>query len=160
MADQTIDTLTSESTEDPVAMTAKGLNDTSSALAGSPTQELLHQFERFRSEYRRFRKSIPDVSCSTTKAYRLLNDKTGSHVRHHRGRAQASPTVDTGPVQSNLLSPEDVCRYLGGIITAKTLANWRANGIGPQFVRLGKSHARIGYRRTDLDEFIATKLVN
>lgn len=43
IADQIIDTLESESTEEPVAMTAKDFKDTSSALIASPNRELLCQ---------------------------------------------------------------------------------------------------------------------
>lgn len=43
IADQIIDTLESESTEEPVAMTAKDFNGTSSVLIASPNRELLCQ---------------------------------------------------------------------------------------------------------------------
>jgi len=46
---------------------------------------------------------------------------------------------------------------LGGIITEKTLAEWRSSANrgrgnpGPKFVRLG---GKIGYRKADLDKWV------
>jgi len=47
--------------------------------------------------------------------------------------------------------------YIG--IAPKTLANWRALGEGPRYVRLGRSHARIVYRVADLDQYLADRVV-
>jgi hypothetical protein len=47
--------------------------------------------------------------------------------------------------------------YIG--VAPKTLSNWRALGEGPPYVRLGKSHARIVYRVSDLDQYLADRVV-
>jgi hypothetical protein len=47
--------------------------------------------------------------------------------------------------------------YVG--VAPKTLSNWRAIGEGPRYIRLGKSHARIVYRISDLDEFLADRVI-
>ena len=47
--------------------------------------------------------------------------------------------------------------YVG--FTPKTLANWRATGDGPPYVRLGKSGARIVYRVADLDQYLADHVI-
>lgn len=47
--------------------------------------------------------------------------------------------------------------YIG--VAPKTLSNWRARGEGPRFVRLGRSHARIVYRVSDLDQYLAEHLI-
>lgn len=47
--------------------------------------------------------------------------------------------------------------YIG--VAPKTLSNWRALGEGPPYVRLGKSHARIVYRITDLDRYLAERVI-
>ena len=47
--------------------------------------------------------------------------------------------------------------YLG--VARKTLSNWRALGEGPPYVRLGKSGARIVYRVSDLDQYLAERLI-
>jgi len=47
--------------------------------------------------------------------------------------------------------------YIG--FSPKTLANWRATGDGPPYVRLGKSGARIVYRVSDLDEFLSDHVI-
>lgn len=48
--------------------------------------------------------------------------------------------------------------YIG--VTSKTLANWRALGEGPRFIRLGKAGARILYRVSDLDAFLAEHVMD
>lgn len=45
-------------------------------------------------------------------------------------------------------------------VTRKTLSNWRTLGKGPKYVRLGKlPGARIVYRVTDLDQFLAASVI-
>jgi hypothetical protein len=47
--------------------------------------------------------------------------------------------------------------YIG--VAPKTLSNWRALGEGPPYVRLGKAHARIVYRVSDLDRYLEERVV-
>jgi excisionase family DNA binding protein len=48
-------------------------------------------------------------------------------------------------VEDRLLSPEEVAEMLG--VPVGTLANWRYQGRGPAFVKIGR-HVR--YRRSDV----------
>lgn len=41
------------------------------------------------------------------------------------------------PTSGRALPPADAARYLG-VVTEKTLANWRSLGMGPPFVRVGE----------------------
>lgn len=45
---------------------------------------------------------------------------------------------------------QDAARYIG--VRPATLNNWRSQGRGPAFVKLG---ARVVYRRSELDRFLA-----
>ena len=46
-------------------------------------------------------------------------------------------------------------------VSRKTLSNWRTLGKGPRYVRLGKlPGARIVYRVTDLDQFLAASVID
>ena len=51
------------------------------------------------------------------------------------------------------LNPSETGRYLGGV-TTKTLANWRASGKGPAFIRYGEVGSRVAYLVSDLDAFM------
>ena len=42
-------------------------------------------------------------------------------------------------------------------VAPKTLANWRSQGKGPKFCRLGRA---IGYRQEDLDAFIEKSMAD
>lgn len=71
------------------------------------------------------------------------------------------PTTPRGPVlpdavmMTPLLTPDEVSDYLG--VPLGTLANWRYQGRGPAFVRLGR-HVR--YRATDVAEWISSLVVH
>lgn len=66
----------------------------------------------------------------------------------------ASAQVIIGPA---LLKTPEAAAYLG--LAAGTLAAWRTEGTGPRYARLGKgSRSVIGYRREDLDAFIAAHM--
>ena len=47
------------------------------------------------------------------------------------------------------LDPEAAAAYLS--LSARTLENWRAAGVGPAFVRIGR---RVRYAASALDEFV------
>lgn len=56
--------------------------------------------------------------------------------------------------EQNLLSPELAAEYLGGAskpLSQATLALWRRKGVGPTFIRVGKS---IRYPLSKLNEFL------
>lgn len=48
-----------------------------------------------------------------------------------------------------MLREKQAASFLG--VAPKTLANWRSQGKGPKFCRLGRA---IGYRQEDLEAFI------
>lgn len=62
-------------------------------------------------------------------------------------------TSDNAPAQSPLLSPESAAAYLQ--VNPGTLANWRVQGCGPKYVRVGR---RAFYRRSNLDEWIEARV--
>lgn len=39
-------------------------------------------------------------------------------------------------------------------VSPRTLANWRTQGIGPAFIRIGKVHSRTLYRLDDLNTWL------
>ncbi len=58
------------------------------------------------------------------------------------------------PSSGRALPPADAARYLG-VVTEKTLANWRSLGMGPPFVRVGEGKlARVAYRLGDLNAWL------
>ncbi|MCC6789098.1 MAG: helix-turn-helix domain-containing protein [Hyphomonadaceae bacterium] len=54
-----------------------------------------------------------------------------------------------------MLRERQAASFLG--VAPKTLANWRSQGKGPKFCRLGRA---IGYRQEDLDVFVADALTD
>jgi predicted DNA-binding transcriptional regulator AlpA len=52
-----------------------------------------------------------------------------------------------------LTAPEKVAKQLG--VTAQTLANWRSEGAGPRFVKVGRL---VYYRRPDICAWLASQL--
>ncbi len=62
-------------------------------------------------------------------------------------------TSDGSDDVAKLLTPDDVSQYLG--VPASTLANWRYQGCGPAFMRLGR-HVR--YRTEDVAEWISSRV--
>lgn len=58
-------------------------------------------------------------------------------------------------VQGIWLTPEQTATQLS--LSSRTLANWRAEGKGPTFVRLGR---RIRYPRTEIERFVAKATVH
>ena len=51
------------------------------------------------------------------------------------------------------VSPDETARRMG--ITRDTLANWRIEGKGPPYVKVG---ARVRYRLIDLAEYLASEV--
>jgi predicted DNA-binding transcriptional regulator AlpA len=54
-----------------------------------------------------------------------------------------------------MLRERQAASFLG--VAPKTLANWRSQGKGPKFCRLGRA---IAYRQEDLDVFVADALTD
>lgn len=52
------------------------------------------------------------------------------------------------------MSPERLAELIG--VSIPTLANWRAQGIGPQFIKLGRR--RICYVETDVESWIKSRV--
>ena len=52
-----------------------------------------------------------------------------------------------------LLSERELCIWLG--VSLPSLQRLRSNGAGPRFVKL--TRRRIGYRRSDVDAWLATR---
>ena len=56
-----------------------------------------------------------------------------------------------------LFNPTETVEYLGGIVTRKTMSEWRSSanrGLGnpgPKFIRIG---GKIAYRKADLDRWM------
>jgi hypothetical protein len=59
--------------------------------------------------------------------------------------------------QSNFLSAAEVSLRWGGAVTTGTLANWRAQGKGPPYQKLG---AAVRYPLAQLEEWEASTIVN
>ena len=57
------------------------------------------------------------------------------------------------PRTRELLSPDELAADLK--VSPRTLAKWRCNGRGPQYMRLG--HA-VRYRRQDIDAWLEAKV--
>lgn len=70
-------------------------------------------------------------------------------------RPSSSPTIIATPPGG--LPSITAAAYLG--VASKTLSNWRALGEGPPYARLGKSGARIVYRVSDLDQYLAKHMI-
>lgn len=56
------------------------------------------------------------------------------------------------PLSQGLYSTKEAARYLN--LSYRTLEDWRLNGFGPPFIRIGR---RAMYRKCDLDLFIASR---
>jgi predicted DNA-binding transcriptional regulator AlpA len=76
------------------------------------------------------------------------------------GGAKPSPDVpclgeENEAVEGNvLICPEELAKELG--TSPKTLANWRSQGTGPHFVKLGPGHrARVRYQRSAVRKWLA-----
>ncbi|MBT9444661.1 MAG: helix-turn-helix domain-containing protein [Hyphomonadaceae bacterium] len=54
-----------------------------------------------------------------------------------------------------MLRERQAASFLG--VAPKTLANWRSQGKGPKFCRLGRA---IAYRQEDLDAFVEKSLAD
>ncbi|UTL90701.1 helix-turn-helix transcriptional regulator [Pseudomonas fluorescens] len=60
--------------------------------------------------------------------------------------------MESAPQKKNseFLRPHELAARWNGAVSVRTLANWRSQGIGPKFVKVG---GRIVYRVADVHEF-------
>jgi excisionase family DNA binding protein len=56
-------------------------------------------------------------------------------------------------IQKAALSPKEAAQYLG--LSAPTLKRMRAQGIGINYVKIGKKNSRILYPIKELDKFLS-----
>ena len=56
------------------------------------------------------------------------------------------------PSREPLGPPKDVARHMG--VSAKTLAQWRYLGVGPEFVKVGRN---VRYRWSDVQAWLASQ---
>jgi hypothetical protein len=74
-------------------------------------------------------------------------------VRRQRGRDRL---MEVRVAESKFLTTEEVCQRYRGEISAGTLRNWRAQRVGPPFIKIGKS---VLYPVECLDEWDKKNLV-
>jgi hypothetical protein len=73
--------------------------------------------------------------------------------------AAVAVAIDRTPASpSTFMSPDvlaaEITRIFGVRITVKTLANWRSEGVGPEFMKVGR-HVR--YRGADVARWAAAQ---
>lgn len=68
--------------------------------------------------------------------------------------ASGPRTSHVGKTMQPLLTPDEVAKLLG--LSTKTLAEWRSQGKGPDFVRLRRN---IRYRLADIKAYLAENIV-
>lgn len=58
-------------------------------------------------------------------------------------------------MDAGIMRVAEAAEYLG--LARGTLDNWRPKGVGPKFIRLGLGERRstVGYRKCDLDAWLA-----
>jgi predicted DNA-binding transcriptional regulator AlpA len=72
-------------------------------------------------------------------------------------RGLAQRYGDGGPLlEDKILIPDEVALLLR--VKVDTLYRWRLDGDGPPFVRLGRGRGRIGYRKSDIDQYLLDNL--
>ena len=59
-------------------------------------------------------------------------------------------------VERRRLSEREAATYLGGGMSARSLQDWRCQGVGPAYAKLGK---RVVYDIADLDAFVSANRV-
>lgn len=61
-------------------------------------------------------------------------------------------TTPPSIVRDSYLTPDQLAAYLDGAVTIGTLRNWRSDGRGPAFIRIGRD---VRYRIDDVDAWLA-----
>ena len=73
-------------------------------------------------------------------------------------QAQTTNGAEHKPAPSaGLLTPEELSARWGGRINVRTLGNWRTNGSGPKFLKLGGA---VLYRLSDVEDYEARRTVS
>lgn len=70
------------------------------------------------------------------------------------GQKQVTQRLTMQVGSTKLMSPERLSELIG--VSIPTLANWRAQGIGPQFIKLGRR--RICYLETDVEAWVKSRV--
>lgn len=76
-------------------------------------------------------------------------------LRREQPSSLASTRIGDDMNESPYLSPLGVTEYLPGT-SVRQLQEWRSNGRGPRYVKVGKT---VVYRRADLDKWVESNLV-
>jgi hypothetical protein len=61
-----------------------------------------------------------------------------------------SQQIQVDIVEQKFLTPVEVCSRYGNSISVRTLGNWRWNGTGPEFVKIG---GKVLYKLCDLERW-------
>jgi len=95
-------------------------------------------------------KIIPKNRRTKSARVKRVERSLRAFVDHVEQRLELRPGDLLKPEQdqNHLLKPSQATDYLG--VSAKTLANWRYQGSGPKFRKIG---SRVFYRRSDLMRF-------
>ena len=73
-------------------------------------------------------------------------------ICHYASALWGNEEVIGNGVMSKYLSPAEVCKRLEGLVSEKTLANWRCFGNkGPTFIKIG---GRVFYIAVDVDKWV------
>ena len=59
--------------------------------------------------------------------------------------------------QRKYMTPAELSEYLGGSISVRTMANWRSQCIGPEYVKIG---GKVRYKRESIDQWLERNTVN
>lgn len=74
-------------------------------------------------------------------------------------QAQLKPAANTNTILDEVAAPAKVAAQMLGV-SPRTLANWRSEGKGPDYVRLGRRHSAVVYRVDDLKDWLAANVVD
>ena len=72
---------------------------------------------------------------------------------------QLKPVNNTFSILDGIAVPAKAAAQMLGV-SPRTMANWRAQGKGPDFVRLGVSHSAVVYRVQDPEDWLAAHVVD
>ncbi len=79
--------------------------------------------------------------CTFVIRVHVCNLMRERQIWHYASALWGNEEVIGNGVMSKYLSPAEVCKRLEGLVSEKTLANWRCSGNkGPTFIKIGGSH--------------------
>lgn len=73
--------------------------------------------------------------------------------------AQLKTANNTNTILDEIAAPTKVAAQMLGV-SPRTMANWRAQGKGPDYVRLGEPHSAVVYRVADLEAWLAAHVTD